>query len=433
MTLGDLAEYQNGAAFKPADWEGNRGTPIVRIQNLTDPSKPLNKTTRKVKEQHRVRNGDILVSWSATLDAFIWARGEAWLNQHIFRVVPNEDLVERQFLFLLLKHEIAELIETEFLHGSTMKHINRGPFLGHRIALPPRPEQIRIVTRLRELVGSLDTAREELQRVPRLVRRYREAILAAAFRGDLTTDWRVENGQVAEVAWDQATLGDVAIEVRYGTSMKCHYKPETTPVLRIPNIANGAIDLSDLKYGAFNEAQMKRWALQSGDLLVIRSNGSLDLVGRAALVTEAVVGFLFAGYLIRLRLNQEQVDPEFVNLAFQEASTRARIERLAKSTSGVNNINSRQLKGLLFPTPPLLEQREIVGRVKGSFARVDAAAGEAARAESLLSRLERATLARVFRGELVPASSAAATVESVAAFRMPRRRATAKRARGGAA
>ena len=132
MTLGDLAEYQNGAAFKPADWE-NRGTPIVRIQNLTDPAKPLNRTTRQVSERHRVRNGDILVSWSATLDAFIWERGEAWLNQHIFRVVPNTELIDKRFLFLLLRHEIAALVETEHLHGSTMKHINRGPFLAHTL------------------------------------------------------------------------------------------------------------------------------------------------------------------------------------------------------------------------------------------------------------------------------------------------------------
>ena len=90
---------------------------------------------------------------------------------------------------------------------------------------------------------------------------------------------------------------------------------------------------------------------------------------------------------------------------------------MAKSTSGVNNINSRQLKDLLFPNPTLLEQQEIVGRVKDTFARVDAAAGEAARAESLLSRLESATFARAFRGELVPASSVAAAVESVAPSR----------------
>ncbi|MFN9860053.1 MAG: restriction endonuclease subunit S, partial [Pseudanabaena sp.] len=133
VLLGDLAEYLNGAAFKPTDWV-NEGMPIIRIQNLTDPTKPMNLTTRIVPENLLVKDGDILVSWSATLDAFIWDRGDAWLNQHIFRVLPHEKIVEKYFLFFLLKREIANLIGTEHLHGSTMKHINRGPFLSHEVA-----------------------------------------------------------------------------------------------------------------------------------------------------------------------------------------------------------------------------------------------------------------------------------------------------------
>ncbi len=96
--LGNLAEYLNGAAFKPTDWV-NEGMPIIRIQNLTDPTKPMNYTTKVLPESLLVKNGDILVSWSATLDAFIWERGNAWLNQHIFRVLPYEEIVEKCFLF----------------------------------------------------------------------------------------------------------------------------------------------------------------------------------------------------------------------------------------------------------------------------------------------------------------------------------------------
>jgi len=91
VCLGDLAEYLNGAAFKPSDWEEG-GIPIIRIQNLTDRDKAFNRTTRSVDKKLLVQNGDILVSWSATLDAFIWDRGEAWLNQHIFRVLPREHI-----------------------------------------------------------------------------------------------------------------------------------------------------------------------------------------------------------------------------------------------------------------------------------------------------------------------------------------------------
>jgi type I restriction enzyme S subunit len=84
----DTGSYINGMAFKPTDWEQD-GRPIIRIQNLTDPNKPLNRTTRQVEGRYIVCPGDLLVSWSATLDAFIWDREEAVLNQHIFKVEPN--------------------------------------------------------------------------------------------------------------------------------------------------------------------------------------------------------------------------------------------------------------------------------------------------------------------------------------------------------
>ena len=82
-TLGDTGEYFNGMAFKPKDWE-EVGRPIIRIQNLNNPEKPINRTTQEVKEKYLVQRGDLLVSWSATLDAFKWQGEEAVLNQHIF-------------------------------------------------------------------------------------------------------------------------------------------------------------------------------------------------------------------------------------------------------------------------------------------------------------------------------------------------------------
>jgi type I restriction enzyme S subunit len=145
-TVDDLGEYLNGMAFRPEDW-GPHGVPIIRIQNLTDSEKPLNRTTRIFDERYRVQTGDLLVSWSATLDAFIWDREEAVLNQHIFKVVPAA-CVDFRFLFYQLRRLIAEMAASEHLHGSTMRHINRGPFLAHPAVLPPLTEQRRIVAKL---------------------------------------------------------------------------------------------------------------------------------------------------------------------------------------------------------------------------------------------------------------------------------------------
>jgi type I restriction enzyme S subunit len=153
--VNDTGLYINGLAFKPADWKRS-GVPIIRIQNLTDPSKEFNYAEGNFPNEVLVREGDLLVSWSATLEAFKWERGDGVLNQHIFRVVPNEVLTTRDFLLLLLRNAIREMAESDHAHGLVMTHINRGPFLNHIVLIPPFAEQHRIVAKVDELMRLCD-------------------------------------------------------------------------------------------------------------------------------------------------------------------------------------------------------------------------------------------------------------------------------------
>lgn len=192
VAIGETGEYVNGFAFKPEHREPT-GRPIVRIQNLTDPMKPLNRTQLKVPDAYEVRAGGMLVSWSATLDVFVWRGETALVNQHIFKVVPEVGLFEPRLLFYWLKRAIDELEETEHLHGSTMKHINRGPFMAHELPLPPYPEQARIVAKLEELLPDLDAGVAELKAAQRKLAQYRQSLLKAAVEGALTAEWRAAN------------------------------------------------------------------------------------------------------------------------------------------------------------------------------------------------------------------------------------------------
>ena len=150
--VNDTGLYVNGLAFKPTDWKQS-GTPIIRIQNLTDPSKGYNFAEGDFPDEVLVRTGDLLVSWSATLEAFRWERGEGILNQHIFRVVPDNSLTTRDFLLVLLRKAIREMAESDHAHGLVMTHINRGPFLNHVVLIPPLAEQHRIVAKFDELMA----------------------------------------------------------------------------------------------------------------------------------------------------------------------------------------------------------------------------------------------------------------------------------------
>lgn len=315
-------------------------------------------------------------------------------------LTPHKEVSPDYVLHALRAMEPRILLECG-KSGTTVANLDTERFLNFQIPLPPFETQCRVVAKLESLFVRSKRTCEELARVPRLVERYKQAILYAAFRGNLTKDWRRIKDISLDDDWSITSLGKLCADVRYGTSAKCHTEPKLTPVLRIPNVVNGCIDTNDLKYGQFNNNEIEKLALRNGDLLIIRSNGSLDLVGRAALVTDAVAGYLYAGYLIRLRVDSSRANTTFVRLAFEEPTIRQRIESLAKSTSGVNNINSEQLKALRLPLPPLPEQDEIVHRIEGLFARADKTAAEVARATSLLDRLDQATLAKAFRGELV--------------------------------
>lgn len=152
--LVDAGQFINGLAFKPSDW-GRAGRPIIRIQNLSGRNLDFNRTTGSFDPAVLVQDGDILVSWSATLDAFIWRGEEGVLNQHIFRVLPSP-LADKGYLFWLLKWVIRQLANSDHAHGLVMSHINRGPFLAYPIPLPPFAEQKRIVAKLDELMALCD-------------------------------------------------------------------------------------------------------------------------------------------------------------------------------------------------------------------------------------------------------------------------------------
>jgi type I restriction enzyme S subunit len=402
MKLRDVCELINGRAYKQSELLTHGKYRVLRVGNFFTNDRWYYSDLELEKRKY-CEDGDLLYAWSASFGPRIWTGGKVIFHYHIWRVVPNAALIDQKFLFLFFLWDKEQIKEDQGT-GTTMIHVSKTSMEDRDMRVPPLPEQRHIAARLESLLGHSKTAKEELARIPHLVERYKRSILAAAFRGDLTADWRT-----GDENWSATTLGDLCSDIRYGTAAKCHYEPKETPVLRIPNVVDGRINTADIKYGRFNKSETEKLALRSGDILVIRSNGSLGLVGRAALVTEEVAGYLYAGYLIRLRVDAERVNPKFVQLAFEEPVVRQKIEGLAKSTSGVNNINSEQLKALSIPLPNLPEQSEIVRRVEGAFAQIDRVATETARAALLLDHLDQSTLAKAFRGELISSSPAMST------------------------
>ncbi|MFP5206456.1 MAG: restriction endonuclease subunit S [Acidobacteriota bacterium] len=288
------------------------------------------------------------------------------------------------------------------------------------IPIPPSAEQRRIEEKLEKLLAEVERCKERMAKIPVLLKRFRQSVLAAACSGCLTADWREThcaeredsgNGDELPPGWSPVVVGDVIDDLRYGTSAKCSPQPNGSAVLRIPNIGSGIIDHSELKYARLPEAERKKLALVPGDVLMIRSNGSVSLVGKTAVVGDCEKGFAYAGYLIRLRVKPKAILPLFLHYCFASSDMRQQIEIPARSTSGVNNINSEEVRQLHLFLPPIEEQEEIVQRAAKLLALADRVEERYQAAKKQVDSLTQSILAKAFRGELVPTEAELAARE----------------------
>lgn len=164
--LGEIATFINGYAFKPDQWS-NEGIPIIRIQNLNDSNAPYNYCDNvNIPSKYLVSNGDILVSWSASLGVYEWLKNEAYLNQHIFKVLFNKLDINKYFFKYAVSSRIDHMVRNA--HGATMKHIVKKDFDNTKICYPPIQIQLRIVEELDCLTSIIEKQKKQLEELDNL-------------------------------------------------------------------------------------------------------------------------------------------------------------------------------------------------------------------------------------------------------------------------
>ena len=165
--LGDIATYINGYAFKPED-RGSTGFPIIRIQDLTGNAYDLGFYDGKYPEKIEINDGDVLISWSASLGVYIWNRGKGLLNQHIFKVVFDKCEVNKQYFVFAVKYKLKEMeLKT---HGATMKHIVKKDFDNTVIPFPTVEKQADIAYILSKIESIVEFRQQELQQLDDLMK-----------------------------------------------------------------------------------------------------------------------------------------------------------------------------------------------------------------------------------------------------------------------
>lgn len=403
IRFGDVVDYGNTTKVEPDSIHPD--TWVLKLEDIEkDTSRLLNRATYADRQSKSTKNafraGDVLYGkLRPYLNKVLLADADGVCTTEIVPI-PGNIAVHSPYAYYWMRHPTFIRYVTEVSHGINMPRLGTDAGRNAPFVLAPLPEQKRIADKLDTVLTSVDACRERLGRVPTLLRRFRQSLLAAATSGRLTEDWRAGRSELS--AWSETTLGQVIREMRNGLSSKPAEHPPGSKILRISAVRPGRVDFTDHRFLDVDPTTEAQYALRVGDVLFTRYNGSLEFVGACALVRSALDGYVYPDKLIRVQVDEAMVLPEYIEIAFGSDDVRRQIEAFVKSSAGQKGISGGDLKTTRLRLPSIEEQREIVLRVETLFAFADRLDACLARAQTATERLTPALLAKAFRGELVP-------------------------------
>jgi type I restriction enzyme S subunit len=423
----------------------NTGTPLIRSMNVVmfgfkreglayideDQSKALNNV--------EVQGGDVLLNITgASIGRVTLAPadlGGARVNQHVCIIRPTAGLDARYLAAYLSSPEMQAEIGADH-YGMTRPALTKQQILEFEIPIPPHPEQIRIADKIDALVGQIRDCRERLRRIPQILKKFREAVLEAAVSGKLTEQWRVtadagdienelshidavrmnswrnHNRGAAKKSveplkpfldkippnWRWVSLDRLALLVVDGTHFTPTYVAHGIPFVSVKDIRSERIHLDNCKYISVGEHRelAKRCHPEKGDLLVTKSG----TIGRVALVGDEGEFSLFVSVAL-VKPVPDLVLTSYLSIAFRAWLNSIDIASEITGT-GIKNLHLRDLRKVPIALPPIYEQREIIRRVAEFTERDERLTRRSNQVSSFVEMLTPSTLAKAFRGELVP-------------------------------
>ena len=463
IPLGVLAVWGSGGTPRRSEshYFGG-GIPWVTISDLNDGT--VTKTVETVSQLGIKNSSAKIVEPGAVMIALYGSIGKLGIagkklatNQAIAYALPNERRFSNKYLFYVLQHKREEL--NKLGSGVTQKNIYLGDIKAFQVPIAPRDEQERIVQKLEELLSDLDAGIAELKAAQRKLELYRKSLLKAAVEGKLTAAWRERRKAEAEQAsetsetceqllvrilaerrarwgskqhslsdeffsknwqkrypepsevtreglpelptsWTWATIDQLSLEQRYGSSAKTSSAASGIPVIRMGNIQDGDLDLQDLKYLPKDHHEFPTLFLDDGDLLFNRTN-SPELVGKTAVYRSQIRPCSYASYLIAVSLSK-LVSPEIVAAYINSSYGRRWIKSVATQQVGQANVNGTKLSALAVPLPPFDEQIEIVNLLNKLGENTVRRNAELAQGLRIAATQRRNILKAAFTGRLLP-------------------------------
>ncbi|CRG50980.1 restriction endonuclease subunit S [Yersinia wautersii] len=266
------------------------------------------------------------------------------------------------------------------------------------LILPPLVEQKIIADKLDTLLAQVDSTKARLEQIPQILKRFRQAVLAAAVSGKLTEEWRISNGLKY---WETQKIGNIVSQIESGKSLKCL---ETPP----QEHEYGIVKISAVTWGEYNENESKTLPnkkdfietrrVNDGDFLISRAN-TLELLGAPVIVHKATKNLMLSDKVLRLVMENEH--KQWLSIFLRSSSGRKEIEsRSTGNQLSMRNIGQKSLLDIDLPKPPIEEQHEIVRRVEKLFIYADTIEKQVQNALERVNNLTQSILAKAFRGEL---------------------------------
>jgi type I restriction enzyme S subunit len=375
----------------------------------------------------------IIVGRKGNVGAVHFSAVPCWPIDTAYFVEPPVGHSATYYRYLLTSLNLVRLDKSTAIPG-----LSRDDYNAVEVAVHAPAQQLEIVAELEKQFSRLDEAVANLQRVKANLKRYKASVLKAAVEGRLVeteatlarregrtfetgeqllqrileerrAKWsgkgKYKEPAAADAAalgvqpegWAIASLDMLSTDSGYGTSQKCGYENAGPAVLRIPNVQHGVLDLQDLKFAPTEFKLSQSDAVSSGDMLIIRTNGSKSLIGRAAVVmAEPQRKMSFASYLIRFRLSSAGCIPAWVSVVWQTSQMRQWIEAHAATSAGQHNVSMTVLAKANISVPPVAEQARIVVEVDRHLSIVREVEAEIDTNLQRAQALRQATLAKAF-------------------------------------
>ena len=371
-----LGQYINGYAFKPEEW-GSKGVPIIRIQDLTGSNDNPNYFEGQIDKKYGVENGDILISWAATLDAFIWNKGNGWLNQHIFKAVPNRRIIDYDFFFWMIKESMKNM-NNDNKHGIFMQHVTLSVFNNFTIPMPPLAEQHRIAAFLDRKCAEIDAVLEKTRASIEEYKKLKQAVITQAVTKGVRGDRPMKNsgiewiGDIPE-SWEVSSVRYIE-QLQNGISKGGEFFGKGFPFVsygdvyknyELPHSVSGLIDTT--------EDERATYSVEYGDIFFTRTSETIEEVGFSCVCKRSIPNAIFAGFIIRLRpfCADEKILTDYAKYYFRGEHIRA---YLVKEMNLVTRASLGQtlLKGMSVIVPPKSAQKEIAEYLDDKCADIDA-------------------------------------------------------------